>query len=162
MCVTASDVSWRHARGFREPRLDFGLCWWLFSASMGVAMRRQLKKFLPIVLMALAVQVLAPIAACWAASIVASDPLSAAVICHGNGAAGVSQNDQSGAPDAQTGCCGLCGVLHTAAPVDPPQTAAILTFDRRATEVVWHELALDPATSRAGSPEQARAPPALS
>jgi hypothetical protein len=93
---------------------------------------------------------------------VASDPVSAAVICHGNGAAATSQDDQSGTQDDQTGCCGLCGVLHTAAPADRPQTTAISTFDRRTTLVVWHELALDPATSRAGSPEQARAPPALS
>lgn len=129
---------------------------------MGVAMRRRLKKFLPIVLMALAVQVFAPIAACWAASIAASDPLSTAVICHGNAGAGGVQNDQSSAKDAQSGCCSLCGVLHTGAPVDRPQTAAIFTFDRQATPMVWHELALDPPGSRTGSPEQARAPPSIS
>ena len=125
-------------------------------------MRRRLKNFLPIVLIALAVQIFAPIVACWAASIAASDPLSAAVICHGSVAAGASQDEQSGAPGAKTGCCGLCGVLHTGAPVDPPQTAAVFTVDRGATSVVWHKFALDPATSRAGSPEQARAPPLLS
>ena len=125
-------------------------------------MRRRLKNFLPVVLIALAVQVFAPIAACWAASIVHSDPLSAAVICHGNAAAGTSQDGQPGAQGAQNGCCGLCGVLHTGAPVDPPQTACLLTLERRITSVVWHDFALDPAVSRAGSPEQARAPPALS
>ena len=125
-------------------------------------MRRRLKNFLPIVLMALAVQIFAPIAACWAASIAASDPLSAAVICHGNGGSAASQDDQPGTPGAETGCCGLCGVLHTGAPVDPPQTAALFSFGGGATSVVWREFALDPATSRAGSPEQARAPPALS
>lgn len=126
-------------------------------------MRRRLKNFLPIVLIALAVQIFAPIAACWAASIAASDPLSAAMICHGNGGAGGSQDDdQSGAQGAQRGCCALCGVLHTGAPVEPPRTAAVFAFERRATRVVWHELALDPVAFRAGSPEQARAPPALS
>jgi hypothetical protein len=128
---------------------------------MGVVMRRRLKNFLPIVLIALAVQVFAPIAACWAAGIASSDPLSAAVICHGNGGGGTSQDDPSGAQGAQK-CCGLCGVLHTGAPVDPPQTASLLTLERRITSVVWHDFALDPAVSRAGSPEQARAPPALS
>ena len=49
-------------------------------------MRRRLRKFLPIVLIAVMVQILAPIAACWAASIAASDPLHAAVICHDNSA----------------------------------------------------------------------------
>jgi Protein of unknown function (DUF2946) len=128
---------------------------------MGVAMRGRLKKFLPIVLIALAVQIVAPIAACWAASIAASDPLSAAVICHGKGGVGAGQDGQSGAQGAQRGCCALCGVLHTAAPVDPPRTAAIFTLDRQVTSVVWHELALEPATFRAASPEQARAPPQL-
>jgi Protein of unknown function (DUF2946) len=129
---------------------------------MGVAMRRRLKNFLPIVLIALAVQIFAPIAACWAAGIAASDPLSAAVICHGNGAPGGAHDDQNGAQGAVRGCCVLCGVLHTGAPVDPPQTVALFAVERQVTSVVWHELALDPAISRAGTPEQARAPPTLS
>jgi hypothetical protein len=83
------------------------------------------------------------------------------VICHGNAAAGGAQSDQTGTQGAQRGCCALCGVLHNGAPIDPPQTAAVLTFDRQITSVVWHELTLGPATSRAGSPEQARAPPQL-
>jgi len=124
-------------------------------------MRRRLKNFLPVVLIALTVQIFAPIAACWAASIAASDPLSGAVICHGSAAASGIQADQNGAQDAQRGCCALCGVLHTVAPVDPPQTAAAVTFERKAASVVWHELLLEPAASRPGSPEQARAPPQL-
>lgn len=125
-------------------------------------MRRRLKQFLPIVLIALTVQIFAPIAACWAAGIAASDPLAAAVICHGNGGSDAALGDQNGTQNAQRGCCGLCGVLHTGAPVDPPQTAALFTFERQATSVVWHEFALEPAASRAGTPEQARAPPTLS
>ena len=126
---------------------------------------RRLKNFLPIVLIALAVQIFAPIGACWAASIAASDPVGAALICHGNAAAAVTQGSQDGQTAPQgvhRGCCTLCGVVHAGAPVDVPQAAtAILTFDRQATAVVWHELTLDPAGSRAGSPEQARAPPQL-
>jgi hypothetical protein len=129
---------------------------------MDVMMRRRLKQFLPIVLIALTVQIFAPIAACWAAGIAASDPLNAAVICHGNSGSDVAQADQNGSQDARRGCCALCGVLHTGAPIEPPQTAALFTFERPATSVVWHELVLEPATSRAGSPEQARAPPTLS
>lgn len=125
-----------------------------------MVMRRRLKNFLPIVLIALAVQVFAPIAACWAAGIAASDPLGVAAICHGN--AGAGQDDQSGTQGAQKGCCALCGVLHAGAPVDPPQTTVAIRVDRRITAVVWHDLVLDATTCRAGSPEQARAPPALS
>jgi hypothetical protein len=129
---------------------------------MGHAMRRRLKKFLPIVLLALAVQIFAPIAACWAAGIAASDPLGAAIICHGNAAAGATQDGQTAPQGIHRGCCSLCGVLHTGVPVDAPQAAAaILTFDRQATPVIWHELTLDPVGIRAGSPEQARAPPLL-
>ena len=40
-------------------------------------MRRRFQKYLPIVLVALMVQIFAPIGACWAAAVVASDPLAA-------------------------------------------------------------------------------------
>ena len=126
-------------------------------------MRRRLKNFLPIVLFALAVQVLAPIAACWAAVVSASDPLFAAPICHGDGAPRAGQQDDpSGAQGAEKGCCVLCGMLHTGAPIDPPQAAVNFRIDHPVISVVWHDLALDSPTSRAGSPEQARAPPVLS
>jgi hypothetical protein len=124
-------------------------------------MRRRLKNFLPIVLIALAVQVFAPIAACWTAAIAASNPLQAATICHGN-SVGAGQDDQSGGKDVRNGCCGLCGVLHPGAPLEPPQSAFAVAIDRPATLVVWHRFAIEPVTSRAGSPEQARAPPSLS
>ena len=83
---------------------------------------RWLKKFLPIVLFALAVQIFAPIGACWAASIAASDPLAGAVICHGNAAPGAGQTDQAG-HRAHDGCCSVCSVVHAGAPVDPPPSA---------------------------------------
>ena len=129
---------------------------------MDLAMRQRLKKFLPIILFALAVQIFAPIGACWAASIAASDPLAQAVICHGNAAPGSAQSDQTGPHRAHDGCCSVCSVLHTGAPVDTPQTALILIFDRHAAPVVWHAFSLDLAGSHSGSPAQARAPPFLS
>jgi hypothetical protein len=130
---------------------------------MGLAMRPRLRNFLPIVLFALAVQIFAPIGACWAASIAASDPLAGAVICHGNAAApGSAQSDQTGPHQAHKGCCSVCSVLHTGAPVDTPQTALAYTFDRQSEPVVWHAFSLDLACSRTGSPAQARAPPSIS
>ena len=122
-------------------------------------MRRRLRKFLPIVLLALAVQILAPIAACWAASIAASDPLHAAVICHDNAASG--QNDQPGQPGAHDGCCSICSVAHTGAPVDPPRASTLAAPDFQSARVVWLERAPDLFGSRAGSHAQARAPPQL-
>ena len=121
---------------------------------------RRLKKFLPIVLIALVVQIFAPIGACWAASIAASDPLAGAVICHGNGAPGSGQTDQTG-HRAHDGCCSVCCVLQTGAPVDVPQIAAV-AVDRVAERVAWLDFAFRLMNARAGSHAQARAPPAIS
>jgi hypothetical protein len=126
---------------------------------MGFAMRR-LKRFLPIVLIALAVQIFAPIGACWAAGVAASDPLAGAVICHGNGAPGAGQTDQGG-HRAHDGCCSVCSVLQTGAPVDVPQIMAI-DLDRLAEQVAWFDFAFRLTNARAGSHAQARAPPSIS
>ncbi|MEO8317767.1 MAG: DUF2946 domain-containing protein [Bradyrhizobium sp.] len=123
-------------------------------------MRKRLRNFLPIVLLALVVQIFAPIGACWAASIAASDPLAAAVICHGNGAPN-GQSDQTG-HRAHDGCCSVCSVLQTGVPVDVPQIAAAVSFERQAVRVVWTELPPERFASRAGSHAQARAPPSIS
>jgi DUF2946 family protein len=122
-------------------------------------MRRRLGKFLPIVLIAVLVQIFAPIGATWAASIAASDPLHGAVICHGN-AASTSSTDQSGQSRAHDGCCSICSVVHTGAPVDPPQAAFTIPY-RQAERLVWLDTAPDLFSSRAGSHAQARAPPRL-
>jgi len=119
---------------------------------------RRLKNFLPIVLIALAVQIFAPIGACWAATIAASDPLATAVICHGNGASGAGQTGHR----AHDGCCSVCSVLQTGAPVDVPQIAAAIALERDHARVVWIEFTPDRFASRAGSHAQARAPPSIS
>ncbi|KRR00563.1 DUF2946 domain-containing protein [Bradyrhizobium valentinum] len=124
-------------------------------------MRRRLKNFLPIVLIALVVQIFAPIGACWAASIAASDPLAGAIICHGNSAADAGQADDQTNHRAHDGCCSVCSVLQTGAPVDVPQTAAI-DVDRVAEQVAWFDFAFRLINARAGSHAQARAPPSIS
>jgi hypothetical protein len=128
-------------------------------------MRRRLRKFLPIVLFALVVQVLAPIAACWAAVIAASDPLYAAEICRdgADSAAG-----QTGDPAGQTGhhvhdaaCCLSCAA-HGGPSVDTPDPITVVTPYRQAQRVVWRIHAFRVADSRTRSHAQARAPPAIS
>ena len=123
-------------------------------------MRRQLRKFLPVVLLALTVQILAPIAACWAASIVASDPLHAAVICHDDAASTSGQTDPAGQPRAHDGCCSVCSVTHSGAPVGTPQTA-VVTPCLQSKRVVWLDTEPGLSGSRTGSHAQARAPPPL-
>jgi DUF2946 family protein len=121
-------------------------------------MRRRLQKFLPIVMLALAVQILAPIAACWAASIAASDPLQAAVICHDHAASG--QTDQPGQPRAPDDCCSICSLAHAGASLGTPQ-ASVATPYFHSERVVWLDRAPDLFAARAGSHAQARAPPQL-
>lgn len=124
-------------------------------------MRRRLRKFLPIVLMALTVQIFAPIAACWAASLAASDPLHAAVICHDNAAFTPGQTDQGGQPRAHDGCCSFCSVTHSGAPVATPSLAFAVPY-AQPVAVVWLDCAPDLVGSRTGSQAQARAPPSIS
>jgi len=122
-------------------------------------MRRRFQRFLPIVLIALVVQVLAPIGACWAAAIAASDPLGSAVICHDSAAASGQQGDQGGDHRVHDGACEICCVLHASASADTPQAVAFTTPFREVERVVWRQQALDLSASRTGSNTQARAPP---
>jgi hypothetical protein len=128
-------------------------------------MRRRLQKFLPIVLVALVVQILAPIAACWAAGIAASDPLGSvlgsAFICHDNSAAAPAQSDQGGDHRTHNGACSICCVAQAATAIDTPQQAAVAAPLRQPEHVVWRDQALAQPGARTGSNAQARAPPSL-
>lgn len=124
-------------------------------------MHRRLRKFFPIVLIALMVQILAPIGACWAAGIAVSDPVYAAAICQTDGASNAGQADQTGRHRAHDGCCSACSVVHSGAPIDTPQTAVTTPY-RDPARVVWFDRAPDLFGSRTGSHAQARAPPSIS
>jgi Protein of unknown function (DUF2946) len=125
-------------------------------------MRRRLQKFLPIVLIALVMQVLAPIAACWAASIAVSDPFGSAAICHDNAASAPAQSDQGGDHRSHNGVCAICCIAQAASAIDTPQQAAVAAPHRQPARVVWRDQAVEPQAARAGSNTQARAPPSLS
>jgi len=122
-------------------------------------MRRHLQRFLPIVLIALMVQVLAPVAACWAAVVVASDPLGAAEICHDTSAVAGQSGDQSGQHPEHGGACSICCLASANASVDTPEAAALAVPYRASARVVWLDQTLDLAASRTGSNAKARAPP---
>ena len=122
-------------------------------------MRRRLAKFLPIVMIALVVQIFAPIAACWAAAITASDPLSAAAVCHSGGVATYQQGDQGIPQHGQGAACSLCCLAGAGANVDTPQVATFAIPYREAAAVAWYNGASDAVTPRASSNAQARAPP---
>jgi hypothetical protein len=124
---------------------------------MGLLMRRQLRKFLPIVLMALVVQIFAPIAACWAGSIGA--PPAGTAICHDDGAPSPNSSGPSGQTSAHDGCCAACSLAQPAALDVPP--AAVVRVNLPPRPVVWHEWVAASVQFRTGSHAQARAPPPL-
>jgi hypothetical protein len=120
-------------------------------------MRRHLQKFLPIVLIALAVQILAPVAASWAAAVASSDPLQGAEICHGQPESS-GQTDEGTDRRAHDGACLICCAVQVGAAVDTHQQAAFAVPYRQTKRLVWHIAARD-TPSRTGSNAQARAPP---
>lgn len=125
-------------------------------------MRARLQKFLPIVLLALVMQVLAPIAACWAAGQAVADPLSAGVICHSTSDKGGGLNDRTGSPTAHAGACALCCLAQANASLDSPPHAALAIPVRHAERVVWHPAHASAIAAYKGSSAQARAPPQFS
>ncbi len=122
-------------------------------------MRRRLQRFLPIVLIAMVVQILAPIAASWATAVVASDPLQSVEICHSAPHGAPGPGDQSGGQPAHDGMCAICCALHAIPSIDTPQQIALPIPYRQTAPVVWTRLAPRSSPSRAGSNTQARAPP---
>jgi hypothetical protein len=122
-------------------------------------MRRRFAKFLPIVLIALAVQILAPIGACWAAAFAASDPLLAVEICHSDPSAISGQTDQGSKHHAHGGACAICCAVQTGVSFDTPQVASVAVPYREVVRVAWRDHAPELSSLRAGSNAQARAPP---
>ncbi|WP_407147872.1 DUF2946 family protein [Bradyrhizobium sp. ORS 86] len=122
-------------------------------------MRRRLRNLLPIVLLALLVQIFAPISACRAVSVAASDPLAGAVICHGSAAQEPGQ-DQTG--QHVHDCCVACSSLQTGALIDARQASATIVVDRQMSQMAWQDRAPGLFGSRTASEAQARAPPFLS
>jgi hypothetical protein len=125
-------------------------------------MRRRLQKYLPIVLIALMVQVFAPVAACWAAAIAASDPLRIAEICHDSASvAADQQGDRSGQHGDHGGACSICCLASASALVDTPKIQAFADPYGEPAQVVRRDHMPDRFGSRTGSNVQARGPPLL-
>ncbi|MGX4804471.1 DUF2946 family protein [Bradyrhizobium guangdongense] len=121
-------------------------------------MRSRLQKFLPVVLLALAMQVLAPIAACWAAGQAVADPLAAGGICHSIS----DPSDQNGSPAAPAGACALCCLAQASASFDSPPHTLLSVPLRHAERIVWREADASLLAAHKGSSAQARGPPSFS
>jgi hypothetical protein len=122
-------------------------------------MRLRLQKYLPIFLIALLVQVLAPIGVCWAAAGAASDPLSTAAICHNSGFDTEQPTDQGDQPSQHDSECGICCLVSAGASIDTPKLMAFAAPHRKLIGVTWQDYRPVPLALRVGSNAQARAPP---
>jgi hypothetical protein len=126
---------------------------------LGINVRRRLERLIPIVLLAVLVQLMAPIGAFRAVAHAASDPLYLAEICSGASDDGhVLPSNGSTAHD----CCVACGAgLAGAVALDAPSSVFVV-LQRQYHRVVWLEPLDALPAIRAGSHAQARAPPAFS
>jgi hypothetical protein len=125
-------------------------------------MRRRLEAFIPILLLAILVQLMAPIAAFRAVAYAASDPLHMASICSGMTSSADDQAAPSRTEHSQGGCCAFCAAGHSGGAALNPPPVIFVTLQRRYQQVSWLEAAVAMPTIRVGSNAQARAPPTVS
>ncbi len=123
-------------------------------------MRRRLEHLIPIVLLAILVQLMAPIAAFRAFASAASDPLYMASICSGMGtAADDAQTAPANTHHDRGDCCAFCASGHVGATALAPPPLIFATLHRQYQRLSWLEAAEPMPTVRVGSNAQARAPP---
>jgi hypothetical protein len=119
---------------------------------------RRLEAFIPIVLLAVLVQLMAPIAAFRVVAYASTDPLYMTSICSGM----TSSPDAETAPGTQHShgdCCAFCGAGHGGGVALDPPAPIFVTLQRHYQRISWLEAADAMPTVRAGSNTQARAPP---
>jgi Protein of unknown function (DUF2946) len=130
---------------------------------LGEIMRRRLELFIPIVVLAVLVQLIAPIAAFRVVAYATSDPLYLASICTETASSSASQPTAPAKNQHAHGeCCAFCGAGHgaTLALASPP--LIFVTLQRQYQQISWLEAADPMPTVRVGSNTQARAPPSFS
>lgn len=121
-------------------------------------MRRRLETFIPIVLFAVLVQLLAPIGAFRAVASTVGDPVAMAQICSGMNASDAGH----AAPGQPADCCAFCACAHALTMTMATPPAGFVRLQRSFQQVAWLEAVRAASTARIGSNTQARAPPALS
>jgi Protein of unknown function (DUF2946) len=124
-------------------------------------MRRRLEGFIPIVLFAVLVQLMAPIGAFCAVARIISDPQAIGAICSEMATAD-GHGMPSHAPGAQGKCCAFCAAAHGASAIIDPPPQLFLNLQRRYQRVAWLRAIDTIPAVRIGSNTQARAPPAFS
>jgi Protein of unknown function (DUF2946) len=129
---------------------------------LGMPVRSRLEIFIPIVLLAVLVQLLAPIAAFRVVAYATTDPLYLASICSDMTSASDTQTAPAQTPHSHGDCCAFCGAGHCGAVALDPPPLIFVQLQRQYQRVSWLESADPMPTVRVGSNTQARAPPSIS
>ena len=120
---------------------------------------RRLELHIPIVLLAVLVQLLAPIAAFRAVAYAVSDPLYMATICSGMTSSSDARTGPAQTPHHHGDCCAFCaGVDGGSIAADPPPLVFVI-LQRQYQRISWLEASVSVPAIRVGSNTQARAPP---
>ncbi|SDS12537.1 DUF2946 family protein [Bradyrhizobium canariense] len=125
-------------------------------------MRRRLEILIPIVLLAVLVQLFAPIAAFRAFAFAANDPLYMSTICSDMSASADTQTAPAKTQHEHGDCCAFCAAGHGGAVAVNPPPLIFVSLQREYQRVSWLEAAERMPTIRVGSNSQARAPPSFS
>jgi hypothetical protein len=120
-------------------------------------MRRRLGTFIPFALLAVLVQLMAPIGISRAVAQTMSDPLATVPIC--SGMADAARDPSAPAAPAHIDCCSFCGIGYGGSIA--PDAPAARSVERSYRHVVWHSYRNVSQWERVGSNAQARAPPTL-
>jgi hypothetical protein len=127
---------------------------------MGAEMRR-LETFIPIVVLAVLVQLMAPIAAFRVVAYASTDPLYSASLCSEMASASETSADPAKTRHHHGDCCAFCMGSHGGvAAIDPPPQIFV-SLQRRYQQISWLEAIEAMPVFRVGSNSQARAPPPL-
>ena len=125
-------------------------------------MRRRLELFIPIVLLAILVQLIAPIAAFRVVAYATSDPLYLASICTETASSPTGHAAPVNMPHDHGDCCAFCGAGHGGTVAIDPPPLIFVSLQRQYQRISWLEAADPVSTVRVGSNTQARAPPSFS
>jgi Protein of unknown function (DUF2946) len=128
---------------------------------MGAVMRRRLETFIPIVMLAVLVQLMAPIAAFRVVAHATTDPLYLASICSGMTSASDARTDPAGTQHHHGDCCAYCVGSHGGAVAVDPPPLIFVNLQRQYQQISWLEATEAIPVFRVGSNTQARAPPLL-
>jgi hypothetical protein len=129
---------------------------------MGKIMRRRLEILIPIVLLAVLVQLFAPIAAFRAFACAANDPVYMATICSHTSSSADAQTAPANTQHHHGDCCAFCAAGHGGAVAVDPPPLVFVSLQRQYQRVSWLEAADTMPTIRVGFNFQARAPPSIS